>query len=117
MWLLMPSVLLVWQIPYRALSLGLKVVIRRWSRLLFAGLCGLELAAARRWSVPSLTRRRVSLGRDWLGWASGFPFLRTSGLLSSVCAHCLERRSHGEFSDGFHGWWLPVPDLGASLLL
>ena len=31
-WLLMPSVLLVRQIPYRALSLGLKVVIRRWSR-------------------------------------------------------------------------------------
>ena len=31
MWLLMPSVLLVRQIPYRAMSLGLKVVICRWS--------------------------------------------------------------------------------------
>ena len=40
MWLLMPSVLLVLQILYRALSLGLKVVIRRWSRLPFAVLCG-----------------------------------------------------------------------------
>ena len=31
-WLLMSSVLLVRQIPYRALSLGLKSVIRCWSR-------------------------------------------------------------------------------------
>ena len=32
MWLLMPSVLLVQQIPYRAMSLGLKAVIHRGSR-------------------------------------------------------------------------------------
>ena len=32
MWLLMPSGLLVRKIPYRTMSLGLKVVIRRWSR-------------------------------------------------------------------------------------
>ena len=31
MWLLMPSVLLVQHIPYRAMSLGLKAVIRRGS--------------------------------------------------------------------------------------
>ena len=38
-WLLMPCVLLVRQIPYRALPLGLKVVFCRWSRSPFALLC------------------------------------------------------------------------------
>ena len=39
MWLLMPSVLLVQQIPYRAMSLGLKAVIRRGSRYACLRMC------------------------------------------------------------------------------
>ena len=74
MWLLMPSVLLVRQIPYRVLSLGLKVMIRRWSRLPFAVLCG---SGARRDSQSVRTvldSTGGSLGCDWLGWARGSPF-------------------------------------------
>ena len=63
----MPSALLVWQIPYRALSLGLKVVIRRWSRLPFAVLRGVGGGGggggARSWSILSLTRRGVSVAK------------------------------------------------------
>ena len=41
MWLLLPSGLLVWQIPYREMrSLGLKVSIRRGSRFPCLVLCG-----------------------------------------------------------------------------
>ena len=55
-WLLMPCVLLVRQIPYRALCLGLKVVILRWSHLPVAVSSVLPgLAATRSWSVLSLT--------------------------------------------------------------
>ena len=52
----MPSGLLVRQIPYREMvSLGLKVGIRRGSRLPCVVLCGLwGLVATRSWSVPSL---------------------------------------------------------------
>ena len=62
MWLLMPSSLLVQQIPYREMiSLGLKVGVRSGSRLPCIVLCGLGgLVATRSWSVPSLTRRGVS---------------------------------------------------------
>ena len=54
--LLMPCVLLVRQIPYRAMSLGLKVVILCWSRLPVA--VGAVLpghAVTRSWSISSLT--------------------------------------------------------------
>ena len=53
-WLMMPCVLLVWQIPYRAMSLGLKVVILRWSRLARCCLC--HVAWARRDSQFVCTR-------------------------------------------------------------
>ena len=45
-WLLMPCVLLVRQIPYRAMTLGLKVALLRWSRLARCCLC--HVAWARR---------------------------------------------------------------------
>ena len=67
MWLLMPSVsvLLVQQIPYRAMSLGLKAVIRRWS--CYACLQRCRAAWAPRLAVgPSLSSTRLGgiLGRD-----------------------------------------------------
>ena len=82
MWLLMPSVLLVRQIPYRALSLGLKVVIRRWSRLSFAVLCGFGACSDLQLVRTILDSTGFSLGRDWLGWARA---LFSDGLLD--CSH------------------------------
>ena len=67
--ILLPSGLLVWQIPYREMrSLGLKVSIRRGSRLPCLVLRGYQ--GARRDSqlvraVPDSTGGY--LGRDWLG--------------------------------------------------
>ena len=118
MWLLMPSGLLVRQIPYREmLSLGLKVRIRRRSCLLCLVLCGLlGLVATRSWSVPSLTRRRVLLGREMLSWATA---LLSDGLLD--CTHPSVLRAwcvgaHGESQMYFTGRLLPVPCLRASLI-
>ena len=74
MWLLMPSVLLVWQIPYRALSLGLKVMIHRWSRLPFTVLCGSGTRHGSQLVRTILDSTGDYLGHDWLGWARGSPF-------------------------------------------
>ena len=98
MWLLMPSGLLVWQIPYREMrSLGLKVSICRGSRLPCLVLSDCRgLVVTRSWSVPSLTRRGVLLGRDMLGWARAF---LSDGALD--CTHSFVLRAwcvgaHGE---------------------
>ena len=75
MWLLMPSVLLVRQIPYRAMSLGLKAVIRRGSR--YACLQGCCAAWDPRLAVgPSLSSTRLGgiLGRDLARWGLCLPF-------------------------------------------
>ena len=69
MWLLMPSVLLVQQIPYRAMSLGLKSVIRRGSRYACLRMC--SAAWAPRLAVgpsSSLTRLGGILERDLARW-------------------------------------------------
>ena len=71
----MPSVLLVQQIPYRAMSLGLKAVIRRGSRYAFLQMC--HAAWAPRLAVgPSspLTRLGGILGRDLARWGLCLPF-------------------------------------------
>ena len=116
MWLLMPSVLLVRQIPYRALSLGLKVVICLWSRLPFAVLCGLGAHRDSQLVRNVLDSTGVSLGRDWLGWARA---LLSDGLLDCSHPSVLTAWSVGAMVSfrWFHGQWLPVPYLGASLLL
>ena len=63
MWLLMSSVLLVRQIPYRAMSLGLKAVIRRGSR--YACLRGCCAAWAPRLAVgPSTSSTRLGVSLD-----------------------------------------------------
>ena len=75
MWLLMPSVLLVRQIPYRAMSLGLKAMIRRWS--CYACLRGCCAAWAPRLTVgPSSSSTRLGgiLGRDLARWGLRLPF-------------------------------------------
>ena len=61
-WLLMPSVLLVQQIPYRAMSLGLKAVIRRGSRYAFLRCCAAW--APRLAVVPSSSSTRLG-GYPW----------------------------------------------------
>ena len=53
-WLLRPCVLLVWQHPYRAMSLGLKIVVLRWSRLARCSYCC--VAWAHRFSQLVCTR-------------------------------------------------------------
>ena len=80
--LFMPSVLLVRQIPYRTMSLGLKVVIRRWSCLPFAVLCGCGACRDSQLVRTVLDSTGDSLGRDWLGWAGA---LLSDGLLD--CSH------------------------------
>ena len=81
MWFLMPSVLLVQQIPYRVMSLGLKAVIRQRSHCACLRMCSDALAP--RLAVgpsPFLTRRGGVLGRDLARWGLGLPFCRTAGL-------------------------------------
>ena len=89
-WLLMPCVLLVWQIPYRVMSLGLKVVILRWSCLARCSWC--RVAWARRDS--QLVRIVLDLTGGSLDVTCyvrpGSPL--SDGLLSSICALCLECR-------------------------
>ena len=75
MWLLMPSVRLVQEIPYRAMSLGLKAVIRRGSR--YACLRKCRAAWAPRLAVgpsSSLTRLGSILGRDLARWGLCLPY-------------------------------------------
>ena len=75
MWLLMPSVLLVQQIPYRGMSLGLKAVIRCGSR--YACLRRCCAAWAPRLAVgPSSSSTRLGgiLGRDLARWGLCLPF-------------------------------------------
>ena len=112
----MPSVLLVRQIPYRALSLGLKVVIRRWSRLPFAVLCGLGARRDSQLVRTVLDSMGVFSGRDWLGWARA---LLSDGLLDCSHPSVLTVWGVGAMVSfrWFQGWWLRVPYMGASLLL
>ena len=87
-WLLMPSGLLVRQIPYGEMrSLGLKVGICRGSRFPCLVLCACGgLVATSSWSVPSLTRRGVLLGRDMLGWARALLLTDHWTALTRLCS-------------------------------
>ena len=98
-WLLMPSGLLVWQIPYREMRSGAESQYPPWESLALYCVVWLSvgLVATRSWSVPSLTGRWVVLGRDWLGWARA---LLSDGPLD--CTHLSVLRAwcvgaHGEF--------------------
>ena len=76
-WVLMPSVLLAQQIPYRAMSLGLKAVIRRGSH------CACLRKCCAAWAPqlavgPSSSLTRLGgggiLGRDLARWGLCLPF-------------------------------------------
>ena len=92
-WLLVPSVLLVQQIPYRAMSLGLKAVIRRGSRYACLQMC--RAAWASRLAVgpsPSLLDWGGILGRATLGGASVY---LPDSLLDSLIRLCSGRLCRG----------------------